>query len=361
MPEAKSFNHVDEILAEAVKLGASDVHLTVNAPPIVRVTGQLKPIANYSPLTEEDLKVAVSQMLSESKLEILFKQREIDSAYEINSKERFRVNAFFEKDKLAVAMRLIPPHIPTLDELHLPHMFYEFCKLPQGLVLLAGPSGVGKSTTIAAMINWINENRNTHIITIEDPIEYLFESNKSLIQQRELHLDTLSWDKSLKSALREDADILLVGETRDFETLQLTLKAAETGHLVFTTIHAFSAAQAIERIIGMFPENKQVQARMELSMTLEGIFVQTLVKGVEEHMRYPAIEILVATDAVKHTIREGNTHFIDNIISTGIESGMQSLERSLAELVNNGKVKLEDALANSRKPDEVIRFVKSKK
>ncbi len=352
---------VDDVLRKAVQLNASDVHLSFNTPPISRTAGVLSPISGFGALSEDDLKAIVIQLLPESKIELLYKNREIDSAYELTTKERFRVNIFFEKDKLAFALRLIPPHIPTLDELNIPHIYYEFCKLPAGLVVVAGPSGVGKSTTLAAMINWINQNRNTHIVTIEDPIEYLFKSDKSLIQQRELHLDTMSWEKSLKSALREDADVIFVGEVRDFETLHLTLKAAETGHLVLTTIHAFSASQAIERIIGMYPENKQSQARMQLSVVLEGIFTQTLVPGIDKSKRYPAVEILIATDAVKNTIREGNSHFIDNIINTNIESGMQSIERSLAELVNDKKVSLEVAMASSRKPDEVVRFIKRKK
>lgn len=351
---------IDDILKTAVNNGASDIHLSHGAPPIMRVAGTLQPLEGYPALSDDDLKSILGQIMVETKIELFFKEREIDDAYEMTSKERFRVNAYFERDHIAFAMRLIPPHIPELSELNLPSSYYEFCKIPQGLVLVAGPSGTGKSTTLASMLNWINKNRNAHIVTIEDPIEYMFESDKSLIHQRELRLDTMSWDRSLKSALREDADILLVGETRDYETLQLTLKAAETGHLVFTTIHAYSASQAVERIIGMFPENKQAQAKMQLSITLEAIFTQTLVKGIEPHSRYPAVEILIATDAVRHTIREGNTHFIDNIINTGLDLGMLSLERSLAELVNNKKVTLEEALANSRKPEEVMRFLKKR-
>lgn len=350
---------IDELLKEAVSKGASDVHLSYNTPPIIRVSGVLQPLGGYSALNDDDLKDILGQIMIDSKIEILYKEREIDDSYEMSSKERFRINVFFEKDHLAFAMRLIPPHIPELVELNLPSSYYEFCKLPQGLIIIAGSSGTGKSTTLASMLNWINKTRNAHVVAIEDPIEYMFESDKCLIHQRELRLDTLSWDKALKSALREDADIILIGETRDFETLQLTLKAAETGHLVLTTIHAYSASQAIERIIGMFPENKQAQAKMQLSITLEAIFTQTLVKGIDPNMRYPAVETLIATDAVRHTIREGNTHFIDNIINTGVDLGMYSLERSLAELVNNKKVSIEEALANSRKPDEVMRFIKN--
>lgn len=353
--------HIDDILRDTIKERASDVHLSVGMPPVARVAGVLRPLAGYHQLTDDDLKVVLTEIVNETKIEKLYQNKELDTAYEISSKERFRVNIFFQKDKLAFAIRFIPSTIPTLDQLNLPTLYYEYCKLKSGLVIVAGPSGVGKSTTLAAMLNWININRNTHVITIEDPMEFGFESNKSLIQQREMNIDTNSFENALRSALREDADVIFVGETRDYETLQLALKAAETGHLVLTTLHAYSAVQAIERIIGMYPENKQAQARLQLSVVLEGIFIQTLVQGIDKSKRYPAVEILVANDAVKNTIREGNTHYLANIISTNIDAGMQTLERSLAELVNQGLVSLDDAISQSRDPKEVIRYIKDAK
>ena len=260
-----------------------------------------------------------------------------------------------------MAFRLIPLYIPTLNELNLPNSLYNFCSVPQGLVLVTGPAGVGKSTTLASMMNWINQNKNAHIVTIEDPIEYRLESNQALIHQRELHTDTNDWVRALRSALREDINILLVGETRDSETMQLTLKAAETGHLVFTTLHAYSATQAVERIISLFPESKQEQARMQLSLVLNVIVTQTLVKGIDESKRYPALEIMIATDAVRNTIREGNSHQLDNIINTGYELGMISMERSLAGLVNNGLVTVDEATFHARKIDEFVRFLDKSK
>jgi twitching motility protein PilT len=354
--DAKEY-FIDEILMEAVKMRASDIHLTTNVPPTVRINGTLMPLPGYGVLKEDEIKILVSQILTEEQLEIFFKEKDLDTGYEVDSKDRFRVNIYFERGRIAMALRLIPPYIPTLQELHLPQILYEFCKLPQGLVIVSGPVGTGKSTTIASLINWINKNKNKHIMTIEDPVEYNIESDKSLIHQRELHVDTKEWSKALRSALREDINVLVVGETRDYETMQLTLKAAETGHLVFTTLHAYSASQCVERIIGMFPEQKQEQARMQLSMVLEGTITQALLKGVDPTKRYPALEIMLGTDAVRNNIREGNTHFLDNIINTGSSLGMVSMERSLAELVNSGQVKLEEAAAHARKPDEFVRFL----
>ncbi len=350
---------IDEILMEAVKMRASDVHLTTKVPPTVRVNGTLMPLPGYDVLTEEQIKILASQILTDEQLEIFYSEKDLDTGYEVDSKDRFRVNVYFERGRIAMALRLIPPYIPTLQELHLPQILYEFCKLPQGLVIVSGPVGTGKSTTIASLINWINKNKNKHIMTIEDPVEYNIESDKSLIHQRELQVDTKEWSRALRSALREDLNVLVVGETRDYETMQLTLKAAETGHLVFTTLHAYSASQCVERIIGMFPEQKQEQARMQLSMVLEGTVTQSLVKGIDPTKRFPALEIMLGTDSVKNNIREGNTHFLDNIISTSSELGMISMERSLAELVNSGQVKLEEAASHARKPDEFVRFLNS--
>ena len=353
--------YIDELLAKAIKEKASDVHISVGLPPIIRITGKLKPLTEYQLLTEDTVKIITAQLLSEEQLDLLYKQKDIDLSYEVSTKERFRVNIYFERGNLALAFRLIPLYIPTLNELNLPNSLYNFCSVPQGLVLVTGPAGVGKSTTLASMMNWINQNKNAHIVTIEDPIEYRLESNQALIHQRELHTDTNDWVRALRSALREDINILLVGETRDSETMQLTLKAAETGHLVFTTLHAYSATQAVERIISLFPESKQEQARMQLSLVLNVIVTQTLVKGIDESKRYPALEIMIATDAVRNTIREGNSHQLDNIINTGYELGMISMERSLAGLVNNGLVTVDEATFHARKIDEFVRFLDKSK
>jgi twitching motility protein PilT len=359
MPEESKVQeiYIDELLSRAIKEKASDVHLTVNLSPIVRVSGKLKPLTDYKALTEDQLKIMTAQVLNEEQLDLFFKQKDIDVSYEVSTKERFRVNIFFERGNIAMAFRLIPVYIPTLAELNLPNMLYSFCSLPQGMNLITGPAGVGKSTTLASMMNWINQNKNAHIVTIEDPVEYRLESNQALIHQRELHSDTNDWGRALKAALREDINILLVGETRDTETMQLTMKAAETGHLVFTTLHAYSASQAVERVLSLFPEGKQDQARMQLSLVLNVIITQTLVKGIDESKRYPALEILIATDAVRNTIREGNAHHLNNIINTGYEQGMISMERSLANLVNNGLVTIEEASYHAKKIDDFVRFL----
>ena len=352
---------IDELLSKAITEKASDVHISTNLPPIIRVTGMLKPLKDFPRISEDQIKIIVSQILNEDQLELLYKQKDIDVSYEVSNKERFRVNIYFERGDLAIAFRLIPLYIPSLGELNLPNSLYNFCNIPQGLNLITGPAGVGKSTTIAALINWINENKNAHIVTIEDPIEYRFESNQALIHQRELHTDTNDWVRALRAALREDINILLVGETRDSETMQLTLKAAETGHLVFTTLHAYSSSQAVERVLSLFPEAKQEQARMQLSLVLNVIVTQTLVKGIDESKRYPALEIMIGTDAVKNTIREGQTHQLDNIISTSYDAGMVTLERSLAGLVNQGLVSIEEAQTHARRVDEFTRFLDKSK
>ncbi len=254
-------------------------------------------------------------------------------------------------------MRLIPAKIPQLEDLHLPKTLSNFSKLRQGLILLTGPTGHGKSTSIASIINEINENRSVHIVTVEDPIEYVYPSRKSLIAQREMHLDTHSWEISLRSVLREDPDVVLIGEMRDYETIEAVLTIAETGHLVFATLHTNSASQSVDRIVGVFPENQQAQVQMQLSNVLEAIVSQRLVPGLKGG-RYPATEVLLATGAVRNVIREGKTHLLDNIIQTSSGVGMQTLETSLAGLVKDGKVSLDTALSYSLKSEDLLREVK---
>lgn len=359
MPEetAQSSFLIDELLEKTIAKGASDLHLSNGMPPIVRAAGILQPLAGFKKLDNDDVEHLVGQLLEENQLEELYREKEMDSSYAIGDKGRFRVNVFFERRSMAVAFRYIPSKLPTLEELALPTMLYEFCKLPQGLVLVTGASGQGKSTTLAALINWINANKNSHIITIEDPIEYMFESNKALIQQREIRIDTLKWTHALKSALREDANIILIGEIRDYETMNLAITAAEKGHLVLATIHTYSADQTVEHVIGMFPEHQQHQARMQFAAVLEGTVTQNLVKGIDPSKRYPAIELMIATSAIKNIIREGNAHFIYNNINTNFDIGMITMEKSLAELVNSGKVQLDEALAKAKHPNEMLRYI----
>jgi twitching motility protein PilT len=350
-----------EVFSRVVEKNASDLHLTVGLPPTLRINGILKPITEYDVLSNDEIKEIVMEILTDKEFEIFDKDGQYDFSYALENKARFRCNVFYERGNIAVAARLIPLTIPTLEELNIDPLLYEFCKLPQGLVLITGKTGVGKSTTLAALVNWINHNRNAHLITLEDPIEYVFESNKALIQQRELHIDTNSWNDALRSILREDPNIILVGEMRDYESIALTLTAAETGHLVFATLHTNSAAQTIDRIIDVFPPSQQDQIKVQLAAVLEGIISQSLAIGADGNSRYPAMEILISTNAVRNTIREGNIHFIDNIIRTNFDIGMRTLERSLAELVNEGKITLEEAQSKSLLPEEIVRYLKKSK
>jgi len=349
---------IKDLLSKAVESKASDLHLTVGAPPMLRVDGKLTPVPGVEILTPQTSRDLVFELLGEEQKEIFLANKELDFSYsyeEVNA--RFRVNAFFQKGQISAALRLIPLRIPSLEELNLPSILSDFCKLPQGFVLVTGPTGHGKSTTIAAMIRQINETRNVHVVTIEDPIEYVFSHQKALIEQREMHLDTHSWEVALRSALREDPDIVFVGEMRDFETIAAAVTIAETGHLVLATLHTNSASQTIDRIIDVFPEHQQQQIRIQLAATVEAVVSQRLVPAIGGG-RVPACEILLATPAVRNIIRERKTHQIDNTIATSADLGMRSLERSLAELVKAGKVSLEEARMHTLKPAELERLVR---
>ncbi len=348
---------IQDLLQKTVSSKASDLHLTVGSPPTLRIAGKLSPIPSTSELDSKQVETLIFSLLSEDQKKRLRDEREIDFSFSFADVARFRVNAFHQKGHLAASLRRIPYKIPTIEELNLPKILYDFCKLPQGFILITGPAGQGKSTTLAGMINEINETREVHIITIEDPIEYIFESKKALIEQREMYLDTLSWHTALRSALREDPDVVLVGEMRDFETIAAAMTIAETGHLVFATLHTNSAAQTVNRIIDVFPENQQQQVRTQLASSLEGIVSQRLLPAIGGG-RLPACEVLLATLAVRSVIREGKTHQIDNIIATSSDLGMISLNRSLAELVKAGKVSLDVAKMRTLNPEELIRMVR---
>lgn len=357
----KSIIDIDDALLQVINQNGSDLHLTVGLPPTIRVFEMLQPLAGYTPTTQDEVHSVLKKLLKPEQLEAFYNKKEFDFSYTVQDKGRFRINSFYCSNNMAIAFRLIPLKVPDFKDLNLPPVLEEFCKLPQGLILVTGPTGVGKSSTLAAMINWINNNRNCHVITIEDPLEYLFKSNKALIQQREMYIDTLSWEKAIRSSLREDPDVILVGEMRDRETVAAALAAAETGHVVFATLHTNSAAQTVDRIIGIFPESNQEQTKLQLSATLEGVISQTLVRGKDKKTRYPALEILISNPAVKNTIREGKTHYLDNIINTNYDLGMTSLERALAELVTTDKVELDVALESTLKPEDVIRYAKKMK
>ncbi len=350
---------IEELLQITCDKEASDLHLVVGSPPNLRVDGELLPAGDYEPLTPEMIKLLVYALVSDQQKELLLANKEIDFSYQFNELGRFRVNAYYQKGTLAAALRLIPTKIRTLEELRLPALYNEFAQLKQGLILVTGPTGHGKSSTLAAIINLINRTRTAHIVTIEDPIEYVHNPIKSVISQRELHGDTHSWQVALRSVLREDPDVVLVGEMRDYETIAAALTVAETGHLVFATLHTNSAAQTVDRIIDVFPENQQPQVRMQLSNALEGVVAQRLIPGANGG-RLPATEILLATSAVKNTIREGKTHQLDNVIQTSGELGMMSLEASLAYWVKQGELKMEVASQYALRPEELTRLVKGR-
>lgn len=347
---------IQEMFAEASRLEASDLHLVAGFPPMLRVNGELIALGSASILTPSDTEQLAFSTFSQEQKDLFLTNREID--YSVNGQNgRFRANVYYQKGSVAGTFRLISQRIRTLDELGVPNIAKEFVKLRQGFVLVTGPTGHGKSTTLAAMVNSINMTRSQHIITVEDPIEYVYPKGLSIISQREMHEDTHSWNVALRSVLREDPDVVLIGEMRDFETIQSALTIAETGHLVFATLHTNSAAQSIDRIVDVFPENQQEQIRLQLSMGLEGIISQRLVPAAGGG-RVAVGEVLVATPAVRTTIREGKTHLLDNIIQTSAEYGMMTLETALAQKVHEGKITVEVASAYSIRPEELGRLLR---
>lgn len=343
------------MFVEAARKEASDIHFIVGFPPMLRVNGMLMPIEGTSILTNEEAQRLLYTTLSAEQKEVFETNKEIDYSL-ATAVGRFRVNVYMQKSTIAAAFRLISQKIKTLEELGLPEICHQFVKIRQGLVLVTGPTGHGKSTTLASMINLINQNKGAHIITIEDPIEYVYPNAQSIVSQREMHGDTHSWNIALRSVLREDPDVVLVGEMRDFETIQSAITIAETGHLVFATLHTNSAAQTIDRIVDVFPENQQTQIRLQLSNVLEGVLSLRLVPAVGGG-RVPVSEILTATPAVRTLVREGKTHQLDNIIQTSAEYGMQTLETSLASLVKSGTIGLDVATSYALRPEELGRLL----
>lgn len=347
---------IQQLLQLAIDRKASDLHLVVGIPPTLRVDGSLVKVPNEPALTKEETERLIKGVLNSEQLERVTVNKEIDFSLPFSDKGRFRVNVYYQKGTLAAAFRLIPLKIPTIDELRLPPICHEFTKLRQGFILVTGPTGHGKSTTLAAILDEINATRPVHILTIEDPIEFVFTPQQALISQREMREDTHSWEVALRSALREDPDVVLVGEMRDHETIASALTIAETGHLVFATLHTNSAAQTVDRIVDVFPEEQQGQVRLQLSNVLEAVFSQRLVPLVQGG-RIAAYEIMTGSTAVKNAIREGKTHQIDNIIQTSAELGMTNLETVLASYVRQGWVSLEEARGFSIRPEELTRLV----
>jgi twitching motility protein PilT len=340
--QAQAQPKIEILLEEVIKKKGSDLHLQVGLPPMLRVDGALVAAPGTEPLTQEAVEVLVFAILDEDQKQILLKDKEFDFSFAFGDLGRFRVNAFHERGNLAAALRLIPNDILSLEQLGMPTIMSKFTDYPRGLVLVTGPTGSGKSTTLAAMIHKINTERAAHIITIEDPIEYTHRSRKSVIVQREVHYDTYSFSAALRSSLRQDPDVVLIGEMRDLETIAAAITIAETGHLVFATLHTNSAAQSIDRMIDVFPPHQQPQIRSQLSNILMGICSQRLIPTIGGG-RIAAAEILVANPAVRNIIREGKTHQLDAVIQTGAEHGMQSMDKTLVALIHAGTISYDEA------------------
>lgn len=342
---------LEDLLLNTLKLNASDLHLSVGYKPTVRIDGNLLPLEDFSVLTSEHAGELAFALLGERK-DIFLEKKETDFSYGFRDKARFRVNIFFEKGFISSALRLIPSKIRTLEELNLPSALHRISKLKQGFVLMTGPSGHGKSTTLAALVDEINRERAERIITIEDPIEYLFIGSKSIVNQREIGNDTKSFHNALGSILREDPNVIMIGEMRDPETIAAALTAAETGHLVLSSLHTNNASQTVDRIIDVFPPAQQNQIRLQLANTLSAIISQRLLPRISGG-RIPATEIMFASNAVSNLIREAKAHQIDLVIETSLENGMISLNRALAELVRRGEVAPEVAMAYTLNPTEL--------
>ncbi len=341
---------INSILEKAVASGASDIHIVSGMPPIIRINTELIMMQDFNDITHDQAWQMLTTIAGDRNMATLSKHLDVDFATTIEDGTRFRVNAHFQKCAIAIALRTIQSDVPPIDNLGLPQNVKELTDLPRGLVLVTGPTGSGKSTTLASMIDTINTNMPKHIITIEDPIEYDMTSNASLIEQREIGQDCPSFASGLKHALRQDPDVILVGEMRDLETTSATITAAETGHLVFSTLHTVNAAQTVERIIDIYPSGQQNQIRSMLANTLQAVVSQTLVKRIDRPGMVPCVELMLCTPAVRNCIREDRIYEINNILDTGRKLGMQSLDQSLADMLSRGYISIEDALAKAKDP-----------
>ena len=345
-----------DVLLEVMERNASDLHLTAGSPPMVRERGKLSAL-DYPNMTPTMVREVVYSILTNDQRQKLETEWQLDFAYSIPGKGRFRVNTYFQRASIGAAFRLIPSEMPALDTLGLPPVLREFTKKPRGFVLVTGPTGSGKSTTLAAMLDLINTERHEHIMTIEDPIEFLHRHKSCVVNQRELGADAKSFGLALKAALRQDPDVILVGEMRDLETISTALTAAETGHLVFATLHTQDTAQTVDRIVDVFPPEQQHQVRVQLSVALQGIVTQQLLPTADGMSRVAATEVLVPTPAVRNLIREGKTHQIPSALQTGGTHGMQTMDASLADLVRQQKISRELAESRASAPDELRRLM----
>lgn len=345
-------NLMDTVLVE----NGSDLHLSAGVNPVIRVDDVLIPLQKHGKLTKEDTLGMLSALINEEQLKSFMSEQEIDFSYNFKDKARFRGNGFFQQGVISIALRAIPNEIKTIEELNLPQILKTFTQRKQGFFLVVGPVGQGKTTTLAAMVDLINKERPEHIMTIEDPIEYMFQNDKSIIDQREVRVDTKDFHSGLLSAFRQDVDVIMLGEMRDLETMSAAVTAAETGHLVLSTLHTNDAAQTIDRIIDSFPSGQQGQIRLQLASSLAGIFSQRLVPRISGGL-VPTYELLINNAAVSNLIRESRTHEIQTVIETGSESGMIDMNRSLAELVRKGEISPESAFAFALNPDVLERLL----
>ena len=347
--------HIDDLLELVVGKAGSDLHLAVGVPPVIRVDGELL-ATSYSVVTPKDSQRMIYDILTDEQIQKFENTFELDFSYQLQKVSRFRCNIFRERGTVAGAFRVIPAEIPTIEGLELPAVLGELSERPRGLVLVTGPTGCGKSTTLAAMIGQINRERSVHIITIEDPIEYLHRHDKSIINQRELGEDTKDFSVALRSALREDPDVLLVGEMRDLETMELAIRAAETGHLVFSTVHTINAAQTVDRIVDVFPPNQQEQIRVMLSNNLEAVISQQLLPRARETGRVAVVEVMIASPAIRNLIREAKAHQITSMIQTSGQLGMQTMDQALKDIYVRGVITYEDAMSRAMNPEELKRM-----
>lgn len=348
-----------DLMETLVNAEGSDIHLIVGSPPTLRIHGQLRVIEETAPLTAKDAEELINPLLSQEQRDYVRVNKELDFGYSFQDKGRFRINVYTSKGALAVAMRLIPARIKTIEDLQLPSIIGEFANIPQGLVLITGPTGEGKSTTLAALIDLINTVRADHIVTIEDPIEFVYEPKKSILSQRELNHDTNSWEIALRSVLREDPDVVLIGEMRDYETIAAALTIAETGHLVFGTLHTSTAAETIDRIINVFPAHQQGQIGQQLAATVQAVVSQRLLLA-KGGGRVAGLEVMIANTAIRNLIREGKTHQIDTVIQTGSGKGMMLFEAHLVQLIQRGIITEEEARLHAFRPTELDRLLGKK-
>lgn len=347
---------IHDMLLMLVQQEGSDIHIMPGVQPTLRVHGRLTPISQTPVLTPEQVETLVTPLMNQDQLEYVRLHKELDFGYQFGDKGRFRVNVYHSMGSLAASLRLVPPKIKTIEELQLPEILHQFSEYKQGLVLVTGPTGEGKSTTLAAIIEEINQKRSEHILTIEDPIEFVYKPQLSIISQREINHDTMGWDVALKSSLREDPNVVLVGEMRDYETIAAAITVAETGHLVFATLHTSSASQTIDRIIDVFPSHQQDQVRQQLASSIKAVVSQRLIP-LSEGGRIAAIELMIANPAIRNLIREGKTYQLDNVIQTGASEGMMLIETSLVQIVQRGQISEQQGRLYAIRPDEFDRLL----